>query len=320
MTSAGAARDEARRRHPGDQIRTFAGWLLDALREINLAGLTAQVAYSLIFAMPSILLILAFVSRVIDERTGFAITDEVRAFIIDALPVGVRPVVAGLVDDATTRAREGPTTISAIVAVVVALVAAGNGLGEMATAFDKAADIEDDRPRWLKRFIFTGSAVLIAALLIVAFTFYVWGGGVLDAVASRYGLRWYWASGWQDLEGPFILLLVFLGTTLLYMSASGRYAFWQTAPGAAISTLFWLLLIKGFQLYLSVANPGSAYGAASSVLVFFVFLYLSSMGLIVGAMSAAVIVRESRKPREEGAEARSPGPAMRAGMEQGGRG
>jgi uncharacterized BrkB/YihY/UPF0761 family membrane protein len=43
-----------------------------------------------------------------------------------------------------------------------------------------------------------------------------------------------------------------------------------------------------------IANPGTAYGAASSVLVFLVFLYLSSLALIVGAMSAAVIVRESR--------------------------
>ncbi|MBA3449897.1 MAG: hypothetical protein H0T18_01650, partial [Chloroflexia bacterium] len=56
----------------------------------------------------------------------------------------------------------------------------------------------------------------------------------------------------------------------------------------------WLLIVKGFQIYLQVADPGTAYGAASSVLVFLVFLYLTSMGLIVGAMSAAVIVRRSR--------------------------
>lgn len=322
VTGARATNDERQGRRPRDQIRLFVGWLLDALHEINLGGLAAQVAYSLIFAMPSILLILAFVARVIDERTGFAITDEVRAAVTEALPIGVRPVVTGLVDDATIRAREGPTTLGAIVAIVVALVAAGNGLGEMATAFDRAADIEDDRPRWLKRFIFTGSAVLIAALLIVAFAFYVWGGSVLDTVASRYSVGWYRVSGWQELEAPFILLLVFLGTNLLYLTGSGRYCFRLTAPGAAISTLFWLLLIKGFQLYLSIANPGTAYGAASSVLVFFVFLYLCSMGLIVGAMSAAVIVREACMPREPDAEASSsrPTPAMRAEMEQGGRG
>jgi uncharacterized BrkB/YihY/UPF0761 family membrane protein len=58
------------------------------------------------------------------------------------------------------------------------------------------------------------------------------------------------------------------------------------------------MVVKGFQVYLQVANPGTAYGAASSVLVFLVFLYVSSMGLIVGAMCAAVIVRQSREQQQ----------------------
>ena len=72
-----------------------------------------------------------------------------------------------------------------------------------------------------------------------------------------------------------------------------------------MATGLWLLIVKGFQFYLQVANPGTAYGAASSVLVFLVFLYLTSMGLIVGAMVAAVTVRASR---ERGRLQQSAGP------------
>lgn len=274
--------------------RHFLLHLLGALRAINLTGLAAQVSYSLIFSMPSILLIFALAANAIDERTGFALSDEVRAFILDALPLGVQPVVSGLADDAMQRAREGPTTMSAVIAILVALVAAGNGLGELATAFDRAAGIEDDRPAWVKRFVFTASAVLIALVLILAFTFFVWGGDLVGAITGRLGVGGDWAAGWHTLQGPVILLLVFLGTTLLYMTSSGCYCFRETAPGALVATGLWLLVVKGFQLYLQVANPGTAYGAASSVLVFLVFLYLSSLGLIIGAMSAAVLVRESQ--------------------------
>lgn len=280
---------------PWGGLRNFLGRLLGALREVNLSGLAAQVSYSLIFSMPSILLIIALVVNGVDARTGFALTDEVRAFILGALPAGVRPVVSGLVEDAMMRAREGPSTLSAIVAILVALFAAGNGLGELATAFDRAANIDDNRPAWAKRFIFTASAVLIAMTLVLAFGIYVWGGDLIDLLAARFGQGGTWPGIWNALQGPVILLLVFLGATLLYMTSSGCYCVRETALGALVATLLWLIVVKGFQFYLHVANPGTAYGAASSVLVFLVFLYLSSMSLIIGAMSAAVIVRRSRE-------------------------
>lgn len=278
-----------------DRLRTFLADLRHALRAINLTGLAAQVSYSLIFAMPSILLIVAVVALYIDRQTGFAVSDEVKILVVGTLPPGVQPVVAGLIDESMAQARKGPSTVSALVAIAVALFAAGNGLGELATAFDRAAEIDDPRPAWQKRFIFTASAVLIGLVLVVAFTFYVWGGDLIALLAQHYRLAGDWERGWLTLQAPVIILLVFFGTTLLYMTSSGRYCFRETAPGAAVATALWLLIVKGFQFYLQVANPGTAYGAASSVLVFLVFLYLTSMGLIVGAMSAAVIVRESRQ-------------------------
>ena len=278
-----------------DRLRAFLRDLVDALRTVSLTALAAQVAYSLIFAMPSILLIVALAITIIDQRTGFAISEEARVLIIGSLPPGVQPVVTGLVDDAMLRAREGPSTLSAIVAIVVALLAAGNGLGELATAFDRAAGIDDPRPAWQKRFIFTASALLIALILFVALVIYVWGGDLVALLLQRVHLDGDWAHRWRTLYGPVILLLVFLGATLLYMTSSGRYCFRETAPGGLVATVLWLAIVRGFQVYLQVANPGTAYGAASSVLVFLIFLYLTSMGLIIGAMVAAIVVRKSRE-------------------------
>ncbi len=305
-----------------DRFRTFLGDLRHALRTVNLTGLAAQVSYSLIFAMPSILLIVALVALGIDRHTGFALSDEVKILVVDTLPPGVQPVVTGLIDDAMNRARNGPSTFSAVIAIGVALFAAGNGLGELATAFDRAAQIDDPRPAWQKRFIFTASAVLIGLVLMVAFTLYVWGGDLIALLAQHFRLSGDWERGWLTLQGPVIVLLVFVGTTLLYMTSSGRYCLRETAPGAAVATGLWLVIVKGFQFYLQVANPGTAYGAASSVLVFLVFLYLTSMGLIVGAMVAAVIVRASRARGRLQQQTAAPAPlqhpaGVRAGLPPG---
>lgn len=292
MTNASAR--SARAPRLWARLRGLLLGLRDALREVNLNGLAAQVSYSLIFSMPSILLVVALIANAVDDRTGFAVSGAVREFIVTALPIGVQPVIRGLIDDAVSRAREGPSTLSAVIAILVALFAAGNGLGELATAFDRAAGIDDDRPPWVKRFVFTGSAVLIATILVAAFALYTWGGGLVALLSAPFGQQATWSDAWRALQGLVILALVFFGTTLLYMTSSGRYVFRETAPGAAVAALIWLIVVKGFQFYLQVANPGTAYGAASSVLVFLVFLYVSSLGLIVGALIAAVIVRQSR--------------------------
>jgi len=275
------------------RLRRFGQQLLPAIRAINLTGLAAQVSYSMIFAMPSILLIVALLGMAIDASTGYSITDEVRLFILDGLPESVQPTVDSLVNDAMLRAREGPSLTSAVVAVLVTLLVAGNGLGELAGAFDRAAGIVDYRPFVLQRLIFTASAVGIGIVLLLAFALYIWGGDLVELAAERLHLGSGISEGWDALQGPVILLLGFAAATFLYMTSSDRYHITEAAPGGLVATVIWLLLVKGFQVYLHFANPGSAYGAASSLLVFLVFLYLASIGLILGAMVTAVIVRNN---------------------------
>jgi membrane protein len=275
------------------RLRRFGAQLLPAIRAINLTGLAAQVSYSMIFAMPSILLIVALLGTTIDASTGYSISDEVRLFILDGLPVSVQPTVDSLVNDAMLRAREGPSLTSAVVAVLVTLLVAGNGLGELAGAFDRAAGIVDHRPFILQRLIFTASAVGIGIVLLLAFALYIWGGDLVELATERFHLSSEFSQGWDALQGPVILLLGFAAATFLYMTSSDRYHIAEAAPGGLVATVIWLLLVKGFQVYLHFANPGSAYGAASSLLVFLVFLYLASIGLILGAMVTAVMVRNN---------------------------
>lgn len=277
------------------RLRRFGQQLLPAIRAINLTGLAAQVSYSMIFAMPSILLIVALIGTAVDQSTGYSVSEEVRDFILDGLPVSVQPTVDSLVNDAMLRAREGPSLTSAVVAVLVTLLVAGNGLGDLARAFDQAADIVDHRPFILQRLIFTASAVGIGIVLLVAFALYIWGGDLVALATERFHLDPIWSTGWDALQGPVILLLGFAAATFLYMTSSDRYHVAEAAPGGIVATVIWLALVKGFQVYLHFANPGSAYGAASSLLVFLVFLYLCSIGLILGAMVTAVMVRNSQQ-------------------------
>jgi membrane protein len=153
----------------------------------------------------------------------------------------------------------------------------------------------DKRAEWLKRVIFTSTSILIALVLIGAFALFFWGGDIVLGIGGYFGAGQSWADVWHRLQLPVLVLIVFFGLTLLFMTGTGHYVFWHVAPGALIATLLWFLEVRGFQIYLQFANPGTAYGAASSVLVFLVFLYVSAIVLILGGMIAAVIAREIRE-------------------------
>jgi membrane protein len=306
------------------RMRVLLRDVVETLQAARVPSLAAQVAYSLIFAMPSILLMVMAVAGQIDQRTGFAITREVRRAIVRTLPADVEQVMTGLLDDATARASAGPTTLSAILSILIALLMAGNGLGELSAACCTASGVEDTRSPWVRRVIFTVSSIAIAIVLIASFALFVWGGALVGAAGGWFGAADEWVGVWDWLQLPALLVFVFFGITLLYMTGTGHYVFWHVAPGALSATVLWLLAVKGFQVYLEVARPGTAYGAASGVLVFLVYLYVNALVLIVGGMIAAVIAREVREGtllgRFSSFQPATSDPATRVTLESSGRG
>lgn len=285
------------------RLRSHLKEILATLREANVPGLAAQVAYSLIFALPALLLLLTLVVLNIDQRTHFTITATMRRAILLTLPSEVQQVVTGLLDDALIRASVAPTTFSAIVSIIVALLLAGNGLGALSMACCTVAGIEDTRSGWVRRVLFTGSALLLSGMLIGAFALLTWGADLARSLGMPISVPAVLSGAWDWLQVPVLLLLIFAGITLLFMTGTGRYDIRPVAPGAAVATLLWVLVGKGFQLYLTIAQPGTAYGAASSALVLLVFLYLSAIVLIVGGLIAAVMSRNgpdqpSRRSRD----------------------
>jgi uncharacterized BrkB/YihY/UPF0761 family membrane protein len=64
--------------------------------------------------------------------------------------------------------------------------------------------------------------------------------------------------------------------------------------GALLATFLWLLATFAFSLYLEFADPGSAYGVLGGLLVLLLFLYITSIVIILGAELNAAIVQRRR--------------------------
>jgi membrane protein len=95
------------------------------------------------------------------------------------------------------------------------------------------------------------------------------------------------------LSGPvwgFVLLLASL--LLLYWFAPDLHkSFRWIVPGAVVAALAIAIVIALLDLVLTYTNPGSAYGAAGSVLILLWALFIFSQIVIVGGIVNAVLGR-----------------------------
>lgn len=273
--------------------------IMDSIKASNPTALSAQVAYSLIFALPSILLAVMAIAVQIDGHFNFQITDSIKEAINRQAPEQLRPVLDSLIDGAIQRAHEFVPTVSAIATSLVALAIAGGGFQSMAYACAQAGGVKDERPYWLRRLMGALSVLLLSVMLVLGFLLFLFGESISRLLGQVTGGEDQASTIWTILRQPLSLLLVFGALVLMYRFGAGMQHQWRWfLPGAAAATIIWVALLKGFQIYLNVSNPGSAYGAASSVLLLLVFFYLTSLVLIGGAMASAVLGRRYDAPRD----------------------
>jgi membrane protein len=68
--------------------------------------------------------------------------------------------------------------------------------------------------------------------------------------------------------------------------------------GSAVATVLWLALVAGFGLYLTIADPGSAWGIVGSVIVLLLFLNFTGIIFFLGAEISAILHKAAEEDLE----------------------
>ncbi|HET7094106.1 MAG TPA: YhjD/YihY/BrkB family envelope integrity protein, partial [Thermomicrobiales bacterium] len=167
-------------------IRGAVGDIWRTLAEVGPFGLAAQVAYSLIFALPSIVLLVVVIGVAVGRWTGASPLDALETTVERSLAPALRAPFHALEANAMARAAEPGPTISAIVSVVVALAIAGSGVRVLSRACVRASGEFDARPLWRQQLVAIGVAFLLAVLLIAAFVLILFGESLWLAVTGGW--------------------------------------------------------------------------------------------------------------------------------------
>ena len=176
------------------------------------------------------------------------------------------------------------------------LWAATGGFSVLIESLDIAYDVTDCRSWWRQR---------LQAFLL---TFTVGGLGMLSLLALVVGPHFghflslffpvpeVFAHIWPFLRWIITIATFVSGLELMYyLGPHARHSFWSTLPGAAFAVAMWFLGSFGLSFYLTnIANYNKTYGSLGAVIALMLWLYISSLAVLIGAELNAEIGKARR--------------------------
>ncbi len=260
-------------------------FLLRFLRRITqdrVAEWGAQFSFYLMLALfPFLALLtnLASQTRLVGEG--------VMAQLSKVLPYEAYELVAGTVHDITVT--EKPELLS--ISMIVALWAASSGVFALSKGLNMAHKVEETRKPWVVRGLCVLFTLLIVLSIFIEMLMIVFG----DFILNRMSVLFHVSAPFINL-GRFIRIVVPVGVVFLtlallfYLIPSRRTRFRKVLPGALFSTFIWMGSSWLFSLYVSRFGRYSRfYGSLGGVIILMIWIYISSITLIMGSEVNALL-------------------------------
>ena len=220
-------------------------------------------------------------------------------FISEQAPAELQPLLESLVQRAVVETSESEAILAALVSLGIAVWGGAAGVGALIDAINSVYGIRNTRSFIKGTALKLGLMLLGGAMVIGSFILLTFGRQLGERVAGAAGRGMTLVNVLSS--GPvWALLLLSASLLLLYWLAPDmQKSIRWVLPGTALATLAILIVFAAMDLILRYSNPGSAYGAAGSVLVLLWSLFLLSAIVVVGGIVNAVLGRRyDRKLRD----------------------
>jgi membrane protein len=250
----------------------------------------ASLSYYFLFALfPTLLFLTALLGLLPVPK----LMDRLLDYITRMLPGDAASLLTRTLAEIVKGARGSLVSIG----VLAALWGAASGMVSIRTALNVAYGAHDRHPWWRQRFDAMALTVWFSVFTLLALVLLVFGERVGDAVAGALGVGAVFTRAWNIARWPLILLLALLGITLVFHFAPAvRHRWHWVTPGSAFALIGWLLASYGLRLYVGYfGNYNATYGSIGGVILLMLWLYLSSLTLLVGAEIDA-LVRMTQDP------------------------
>lgn len=271
-------------RSPRD-ARSLLGLLKDTIFKFfgdGCSAMAAALSFYTFFSLPALLtLLLTVVGRVMDpQRVQAAIVGQMGDLIGTAGAEQIRAIIA------SANQADGVTLATVLSALLLAF-GATTAFGQLQNALNKIWGVKPNPRRnplrvfLVKRVFSFGVVITVAFLLVISLA--------VSAALALLGERMTPLQGAPAALLEIAASLLSFALTATLFAAMFRYlpdariAWRDVRAGAIGSALLFTLGKVAIGMYLGGTDPGDAYGAAGSLAVVLIWVYYTSMVLLLGA-------------------------------------
>jgi membrane protein len=292
MADHTVTRDENRAAGPADGARS-AGWfaiarsaVLDFIAD-NAMTHAAAVAFYTALSFAPLLMLTVFIFGQLDSIAGTGTQERVIGEIGNLMG----PEAAQVVKEVRAQQAEKPNlsllTLTGIVGILALIYSASGVFAQLQAALNAIWDVEPapgaGLKGWLRKrglsagVVFAILFLLLASLVVTTMLNAIFGGDGGDA-DKEGGIIWMVL----EFALSFAVYIALFGLIFLYLPdvTIPWKAVWL---GATVTAGLFVLGKWLIGLYLGRSDPGSAYGAAGSLLVLLIWVYYSGIIVFLGA-------------------------------------
>jgi membrane protein len=278
--------------------------LVDGVRQHDVSGLSAEIAYRFLFAVFPFGLFVAALGAFV---AGLLHVDNPAQLVLNGLGDNLPPdIAASLRPELEHLLNAGQPGVLGLGALL-ALWAATGGTNALVKGIHRAYGVPEQRPFLLRYAVAVGLTLLAAVCVIASFVTIVGGAFFTEQLANQLGIGSQALLFLQVVRWPVVFIGLVAAVAILY-----RYAPSIVVPrrwilvGATVFAAGWLIVTAGLGFYAAnFANYGATYGSLGAVIVLMLWFYLTALVLLLGGEVTAALARE-----------RSPGAIHRRGEEE----
>jgi membrane protein len=246
----------------------------------RLMGLSAEMAYNAMLALfPAILAILTAIGLFEEslQETFRNLANQLSEVAPDEALQLIRDFVKGI------SLTKNSSLFS--LSFIAAIWAASGALSAAMNAFDQIHTIptEAARPFWKAKLI-SLCLTIGSILLLVTASFLVFISDLVIRLVVHESGASVLLTLWRLLSWPLALGIVATAFAFIYRFGPSRWKHGTPImPGAILAAISWAILSALFRLYVeNFGNYNKVYGAVGAVIVLLLWLYMSSLVLLLG--------------------------------------
>lgn len=248
----------------------------------DVPSLAAAIAYYTVFSLPPLLVVIVAVAGAVFGP------DRVQEALMGQIGGLVGPEGQAEVETMITNASDIGTGIGAKLAGLAALLFGATGaFGQLQKALNRAWEVEPQqgglKAFLAKRLLSFGLVLTIAFLLLVSLAV----SAALSAVGDAAS-----AIATDTVAGPLMQLanvavslavITVLFALMFKVLPDAEIAWRDVFVGGFVTAILFTLGKQLIGVYLGTAEPGSAFGAAGSLVLILIWIYYSALILLAGA-------------------------------------